>query len=108
MDKIPGGPYEVSNTNLLVEEYPPPPPKSPLEDDDGGSLRIYYATKVKEAEELFTEKSQNVRRLQAQRDEINNKVRALKEELMHLHEQGSNVGEVVKVMDKKKVLVKVC
>ena len=26
---------------------------------------------------------------------------------MQLHEQGSNVGEVVKVMDKKKVLVKV-
>jgi hypothetical protein len=36
------------------------------------------------------------------------KVRLLKEELMQLHEQGSNVGEVVKVMDKKKVLAKVC
>jgi hypothetical protein len=31
----------------------------------------------------------------------------LKDELMQLSEQGSNVGEVVKVMDKKKVLVKV-
>ena len=34
-------------------------------------------------------------------------VRALKEELQLLHEQGSYVGEVVKAMDKKKVLVKV-
>lgn len=32
----------------------------------------------------------------------------LKEELQQLHEQGSYVGEVSKVMDKKKVLVKVC
>jgi 26S proteasome regulatory subunit T6 len=31
----------------------------------------------------------------------------LKEELMQLHEQCSNVGEIVKVMDKKKALVKV-
>lgn len=34
-------------------------------------------------------------------------VRMLREELMLLQEQGSYVGEVVKPMDKKKVLVKV-
>ena len=34
-------------------------------------------------------------------------VRLLKEELQLLQEQGSHVGEVVKAMDKKKVLVKV-
>lgn len=32
----------------------------------------------------------------------------LREELQLLQEQGSHVGEVVKAMDKKKVLVKVC
>lgn len=32
----------------------------------------------------------------------------LREELQLLQEQGSYVGEVVKPMDKKKVLVKVC
>ena len=53
------------------------------------------------------EKDQNVRRLQAQRNELNSKVRMLKEELQQLHEQGSYVGEVSKAMDKKKVLVKV-
>lgn len=35
-------------------------------------------------------------------------VRLLREELQLLQEQGSYVGEVVRVMDKKKVLVKVC
>ena len=51
------------------------------------------------------EKTQNVRRLEAQRNELNAKVRLLREEL--LQEQGSHVGEVIKPMDKKKVLVKV-
>lgn len=90
------------------------------------------------------DKSQNLRRLQAQRNELNAKgnlfcppshnqllaffvyflqivkkkkptsflmsflVRLLREELQLLQEQGSYVGEVVRVMDKKKVLVKVC
>merc|ERR1719215_2089271 len=49
----------------------------------------------------------NVRRLQAQRNELNAKVRMLREELQLLQEQGSYVGEIVKAMDKKKVLVKV-
>ena len=34
-------------------------------------------------------------------------VRLLREELQLLQEQGSHVGEVIKTMDKKKVLVKV-
>merc|ERR1712218_300172 len=56
---------------------------------------------------MGTDKRQNTRRLQAQRNELNAKVRMLREELQHLQEQCSYVGEVVKPMDKKKVLVKV-
>jgi 26S proteasome regulatory subunit T6 len=55
----------------------------------------------------INEKAQNLRRLQAQRNELNAKVRMLREELQLLQEQGSYVGEIVKAMDKKKVLVKV-
>ena len=57
----------------------------------------------------LSEKTQNVRRLEAQRNELNAKVRLLREELhaQLLQEQGSHVGEVIKPMDKKKVLVKV-
>ena len=35
-------------------------------------------------------------------------VRELKEELRLLHEAGSHVGEVIKLMGKNKILVKVC
>jgi len=40
------------------------------------------------------------------RNQINNKVKSLKDELNQLHEHGSHVGEVVKMMDKNKCLVK--
>jgi 26S proteasome regulatory subunit T6 len=90
---------------------------------------------------VVAEKTQNLRRLEAQRNELNAKgslslnacchvhrrypssnrylsqwlnqwfvafvVRALREELVLLQEPASYVGEVAKVMGKKKVLVKV-
>ncbi|KAF8555497.1 hypothetical protein OG21DRAFT_1483846 [Imleria badia] len=51
--------------------------------------------------------TQNLRRLEAQRNALNARVRLLREELQLLHEPASYVGEVVKVMGKKKVSVKV-
>jgi len=52
------------------------------------------------------EKQQNVRRLEAQRNDWNAKVRFIKEELQKLGESGSYVGEVVKPMGKDTILVK--
>ena len=66
-------------------------------------LSAYYETKIGELQMVVTEKVQNLRRLQAQRNELNAKVRLLREEIQLLQEQGSYVGEVVKPMDKKKV-----
>lgn len=60
-----------------------------------------------DSDRLITRKSQNLRRLEAQRNALNARVRLLREELQLLQEPGSYVGEVVKVMGKKKVLVKV-
>jgi 26S proteasome regulatory subunit T6 len=54
-----------------------------------------------------TRATQNLRRLEAQRNLANAQVRLLREELSLLQEPGAYVGEVVKVMGKKKVLVKV-
>jgi len=70
-------------------------------------LKSYYQQKVEELDVILREKQQNVRRLEAQRNDWNNKVRFIKEELAKLQEPGSYVGEVVKPMGKKKVLVKV-
>ncbi|CAC5401901.1 PSMC5 [Mytilus coruscus] len=70
-------------------------------------IKQYYISKIEELQLVNSEKTQNLRRLEAQRNELNAKVRMLREELQLLQEQGSYVGEVVKAMDKKKVLVKV-
>jgi len=70
-------------------------------------LANYYRTKIAELEVIVNDKSQNLRRLEAQRNELNTKVRMLREELYQLQEPGSYVGEVVKLMGKGKALVKV-
>lgn len=103
-------------------------------------LRTFFRSKVDELEMTVRLRQQNLRRLQAQRNELNQRgagradahdapfrgaralgprgraersrgaafaVRALRDELALLQEPGSHVGEVVKVMGKEKVLVKV-
>lgn len=78
-----------------------------VEKSEHEGIRSYYISKIDEKEILLRDKKENLRRLQAQRNELNSRVRLLKEELHMLQEPGSYVGEVVKVMGKKKVLVKV-
>ncbi|KAJ3812658.1 P-loop containing nucleoside triphosphate hydrolase protein [Lentinula lateritia] len=72
-----------------------------------GGIKAYYQAKIEAAELTINQKTQNLRRLEAQRNALNARVRLLREELQLLHEPGSYVGEVVKVMGKTKVLVKV-
>lgn len=67
----------------------------------------YYISKIEELQIKIRDKTQNFERLKAQRNELNNKVKLMREELTQLHEPGSYVGEVVKAMGKQKVLVKV-
>ncbi|KAH9166510.1 P-loop containing nucleoside triphosphate hydrolase protein [Lactarius sanguifluus] len=72
-----------------------------------GGIKSYYQAKIEASELLINQKTQNLRRLEAQRNALNARVRLLREELQLLHEPGSYVGEVVKIMGKNKVLVKV-
>ncbi|KAK7676352.1 26S protease regulatory subunit 8 [Cerrena zonata] len=72
-----------------------------------GGLKAYYQAKIEAAELEINQKTQNLRRLEAQRNALNARVRLLREELQLLHEPGSYVGEVVKPMGKNRVLVKV-
>jgi hypothetical protein len=73
----------------------------------GKGITNYFENKIDAAEQLIHHKTQNLRRLEAQRNALNARVRLLREELQLLQEPGSYVGEVVKLMGKKKVLVKV-
>ncbi|CEP03321.1 AAA+ ATPase domain-containing protein [Plasmodiophora brassicae] len=70
-------------------------------------MRSYFQTKIDELELAVQTKSQNLLRLEAQRNDLNARVRRLRDELQLLHEPASYVGEVVKVMGKNKILVKV-
>ncbi|KLO14009.1 endopeptidase [Schizopora paradoxa] len=71
-----------------------------------GGITNYYRAKNEDAELKINRKTQNLRRLEAQRNALNTRVRLLRQELELLQEPGSYVGEVVKVMNKTKVLVK--
>jgi len=70
-------------------------------------IRSYYVQKIEESDVLMREKKEDLRRLEAQRNELNSKVRFIREELQLLQEPGSYVGEVVKAMGKTKILVKI-
>jgi len=70
-------------------------------------IKPYYDGKIQTLRVVVADKVKNLRRLEAQRNDLNAKVRMLREELQLLQEPGSYVGEVVKPMGKTKVLVKV-
>lgn len=78
----------------------------PLNTHESG-IKSYFEQKIQETELKIRSKTANLRRLEAQRNSLNQKVRFIKDELRLLQEPGSYVGEVVKVVSDKKVLVKI-
>lgn len=75
--------------------------------DTSDNVRSFYLSKIEELSSELREKNKDLRRLQAQRNELNGRVRELRDELQVLQESGSYIGEVVKAMGKEKVLVKI-
>jgi len=73
----------------------------------GGGLESYYRSQLAAKRIEIADRTQDSRRLQAQRNDLNAQVRRLRDELSKLQEAGSSIGEVVKVMGKNRVLVKV-
>jgi len=71
------------------------------------ALDNFFINKIEDAKLQIIEGQAVLRRLEAQRNDYNSRVRLLREELGLLQQPGSYVGEVVKVMGTKKVLVKV-
>ncbi len=82
-------------------------PVEQLTDQAGESENfVYYQRKIEEYQQKLREKRNNLKRLEAQRNEMNEAVKHLKEEIYLLMESGSHVGEVVKIMGRDKALVK--
>ncbi|KAK1403563.1 26S proteasome regulatory subunit 8-like [Heracleum sosnowskyi] len=73
----------------------------------GQGLKQYYQQHIHDVELHVRNRSHNLNRLEGQRNDSNSQVSMVKEELQLVQEPGSYVGEVVKVMGKSKVLVKV-
>jgi len=69
--------------------------------------QTFCSRKVSEYNTIIKERQKNLRRLEAQRNELNNRVRSLRDELMQLQESAGHIGEVIKVLGKNRVLVKV-
>lgn len=66
----------------------------------------YFQQKIQEYRAVEKRELEDYHRLEAQRNDMNRRVRQLKDEVQMLHEAGSHVADVVKVMGKNKVLVK--
>ncbi|KAJ2827771.1 26S proteasome regulatory subunit 8 [Coemansia erecta] len=80
-----------------------------VDGEDTQGLKEYYLHKIQSAEQKIVDKTQNLRRLEAQRNALNAKGTHYEtnfDELNLLQESGMLVAEVVKVIGKKKVLVK--
>jgi len=71
------------------------------------ALNSYFRKKIEAMRLQIIEGQALLQRLEAQRNDCNSRVRLLREEHGLLQQPASYVGEVVKVMGTKKVLVKV-
>ena len=69
-------------------------------------IKDFYISKIQELQMKIREKQLNFMRLKAQRNDINESVIGVKEELRHLLKPANTLAEVVKVLGKDAVLVK--
>lgn len=68
--------------------------------------RAYIIQRIKELEHTLKSKAQNVQRLTAIREDMNNQVRSLRDEIINLHKPACHIGEFVKFIAKEKAIVK--
>jgi 26S proteasome regulatory subunit T6 len=76
-------------------------------DSSNEGMSKYYTTKISSLSSTISSRTSDLQRLIATRNSLNAKVRMLREELLHLQEPGSYVGEVIQQMGEKNVLVKI-
>jgi 26S proteasome regulatory subunit T6 len=92
--------------STLIETQPASTPTSAPAPAANGMSK-YYSSKIQSLSSTIQSRTADLQRLIATRNSLNANVRMLREELHHLQEPGSYVGEVVQQMGEKKVLVKI-
>jgi 26S proteasome regulatory subunit T6 len=97
--------YILANLSSLTFTYRPSYPASTQQTI--ATMDAYYTTRILSLTDQIHTRTADLSRLKARRNELNAAVRMLREELYHLQEPGSYVGEVIKPMGQKKVLVKI-
>lgn len=75
--------------------------------EKASGIHSFYQSKLDGLDLAIQDKIVDIKRHEARRNELNGQVRRLRDELYLLQEPASYVGEVIKVMGKTKVLVKV-
>lgn len=70
-------------------------------------VRDYYVKKIEDLSSQVRDEQKAQRRLEAKRNELNLRVRDLKDEIYLLQQPSSLIGDVIKIMSSGKVLVKV-
>ncbi|KAI8865354.1 26S protease regulatory subunit 8 [Ramicandelaber brevisporus] len=79
---------------------------SSLDAASGHGVKDYYESRIQRLEHIIADKTMDLRRLEAQRNTLNARVRRLRDELYLLQEPCMTSAEVVKVIGKDLVLVK--
>ena len=70
-------------------------------------ISSYYNNKILNLNITLSQKNINLYRLQSIRNDVNNSVKKLKDELLYLQEPSSYVGEIIKIMGLDKILDKI-
>ncbi|XP_023217481.1 26S proteasome regulatory subunit 8-like isoform X1 [Centruroides sculpturatus] len=78
---------------------------SPVSESSG--LSFYYLEKIEELQMKIKEKRYNIRRLQFERNDLNMKVRQLREELKSILQECSYVADVIKILNSDTAIVKI-
>lgn len=99
--------FQSSLHSFLNDDSKEHPTNNTKNSSTMAGVKPFFEAQIQDCEILIRNKQENLHRLEAQRNLLNDKVKFIKDELVYLQEPGSYVGEVVKVINDKKVLVKV-
>ena len=99
----------LPNANILLKKLQAQSISSSADTDNTESVdcfSVFFKQSIESLEQQVHQKASNLRRLEAQRNELNAQVRALKDEIVLLQEPSGHIAEFVRPMGPGKALVK--